>query len=354
MADIEHRIARSEHADRTRNTIELYPGPRFAILELLDDRDSQYFRNFLKKRGWAEITPDEPKKKKTYYWTRPEQTELQEYHSTVPEWFYLSGHFARTTDIGMLKAEKKSLNVLPAGFFNEPFHKKEWLSAWTKEQKGSLFLQAETLTAEGATAYRKFMDQHWIPAKSSVTSTDAAQRSAAIADLARIWEDPVSDRTVGDTNASALRGALFGTSWPTVKVLLLVGCNTLTFPKTVFSDAFPNAVVLGYTSKNPANGTPHIARFLKYAFRDIHDPRDPRLQDKDHIAQAWIDVFRKTRMRKSERMIYMMPDGNVFGVAPDGKTVEKAGTREQTIGRKDKTRHFRAVDDFFGIFTPPP
>ena len=59
-------------------------------------------------------------------------------------------------------------------------------------------------------------------------------------------------------------------------------------------------------------------------------------------------------MRKSERMIYMMPDGNVFGVAPDGKTVEKAGTREQTIGRKDKTRHFRAVDDFFGIFTPPP
>lgn len=347
---VEHRIARSTPDDSTINTLDTQVAPSFAVMELLDDRDSQYFRKFLTKRKWREITPEAHIKKKTYKESQPSEDEVEQFADIEPDWFYISGHYARTT----WNVPGAVLTPLPTGFFNEPFHVKEWESAWGKTSNKSFFLQCETLAGSDLTKFKDAMKRHWhrSPYGPTGTAADPTDRDKVIDEWSGVWTKPTEERTVDTTKAPAARGLFCGNSWPEAKVVLLVGCNTHTWVKTAFLDAFPAALILGYIDKNPANGTPHIVAFLKNLYKGITDYSDPKLSDHDHIATAWMDVFHKQRLTKSHRMVYMKPDGKVFGIVKSGgryKT-EEVGKDNETIIRRPPPRQYEYVrkTEYFG------
>ena len=337
MTDFEYRICRSLENDDVSNTLDLYPGPTFAMLEFLDHKDSQYFAKYLLRKKWTDITPDAHKKEHTWYWKKPPDNEVRDFESTIPDWFYISGHYARTGGVcGIPGATRTSL---PTGFFNEHFHKNEWVSEWKKTHADSMFLQTETL--DGAEdEFRKMMEQAWL--KDSPQSRDET-----IKEWSEIWDKPNQEVTLNNVAQSAVRGMLTGKHWEKVKVVMLVGCNTLFWNKTVFHEVFPNALILGYVNKNPANGTPHIAAFLKNLFRDISSGRDPRLFDHKHIAKAWMDVHRKQRLNKSARMAYMTTDGHVFAFDSSSNEVD-AGLACDVVGRHDSGTLIGSIN-FFAV-----
>lgn len=329
MASIEHRVARSTPDDEQHvNTLDVQPVPKFAVLELLDDKDSVYFRKFLKKRRWKEITPAAHIKNKTYHSIRPSAADLKEFTKIKPDWFYISGHYARTSARG----DSRQLFCLPTGFFNEPFHVKEWKNAWGTTSTNTLFLQTEQLNNTQLQEYLDDMYKHWLrsPYGPEGTTTDETRMVDDIAEWSDVWEKPAADLKVHTTNAPASRGLLCANRWPDAKMVLLCGCNTHTWLKTGFHKAFPNAIVLGYINKNPANATPHISAFLKNVYKGIKDPQDPKLSDHDHIGHAWLDVYLSRKLSKSDRMVYMLPNGNVHAIGAGGKVVV-AGKHDQVI-----------------------
>lgn len=337
MSDFEYRICRSLENDDVFNALDLYPGPTFAMLEFLDHKDSQYFAKYLLRNKWTDITPDAHKKERTWYWKKPPDNEVRDFENTIPDWFYISGHYSRTGGAcGIPGAARTSL---PAGFFNEPFHKNEWVSEWTKTHADSMFLQTETLDGE-EDEFRKMMEQAWL-------KDSPQQQDETIKEWTEIWEKPTQDVTLGNLTQPAIRGVLTAKHWEKVKVVMLVGCNTLFWSKTVFHEVFPNALVLGYVNKNPANGTPHIAAFLKNLFRGISSGRDPRLFDHKHIATAWMDVHRKQRLTKSARMAYMTKDGHVFAFDSNSNEVE-AGLASDVVGRHDSGKLIGSIN-FFAV-----
>lgn len=348
MADFEYRICRSLENDDVLNTLDLYPGPTFAMMELLDHKDSQYFAKYLLQKKWTDITPDAHKKERTWYWKKPPESEVRDFESTIPDWFYISGHYARTGAACAIPGAGRT--SLPAGFFNEPFHKNEWMSEWGKTSADSVFLQTETL--DGADdEYRKMMEKAWLNdpyADTNVGEMDSDQRrDETIKAWTEIWEKPTEEVTLGNVSQPAVRGVLTAKHWEKVKVVMLVGCNTLAWSKTVFHEVFPNALVLGYLNKNPANGTPHIAAFLKNLFHGISSGRDPRLFDHEHIAKAWMDVHRKQRLSKSARMGYMTTKGTVFAFDNSSNEIE-AGIAADIVGRQDDG-NLRGPANFFAI-----
>ena len=335
MADFEYRICRSLEYDNDSNTLDLYPGPTFAMMEFLDHKDSQYFVKYLLQKKWTDITPDAHKSARTWYWNKPQDNDVREFEVTVPDWFYISGHYARSGGTSGIPGVMRT--SLPAGFFNEPFHKNEWVSEWSKTDANSMFLQTETLDGENE-EFKKMMEHLWKKDPNSTTS-EAEQdnqklRDKTIKAWTDIWERPSEKMTLGNVSYSAVRGVLTAPHWEKVKVVMLVGCNTLAWSKSIFHDVFPNALVLGYLNKNPANGTPHIAAFLKNLFRGISSGRDPKLFDHDHIANAWMDVHRKQRLSKSARMGYMTTSGKVFAFDSHSNVIE-AGIAADVTGRRD-------------------
>ena len=334
MATFEHRICRSLETDDTINTLDFYPGPTFAVLELLDHKDSRYFAKYLRKKRWLEITPDSHKKEKTYYWTRPPDDQLRDFEDTVPDWFYISGHYARTA--GRSGMEGAVNHHLPAGFFNEPFHKAEWKTELNVSDSRSLHLQTEILDETDAREFSAVMKKAWLRSPYGENAhkklePDATDKDAVIASWLNLWQNPQDDVVLGSHTYAEVRGVLTGQHWDNVKVVMLVGCNTLTWTKTVFSDVFPNALILGYVNKNPANGTPHIKAFMKNLFKGISDPRDPRLSDHEHIARAWMDVHRRQRLAKSNRMAYMTTDRKVFAFDENDNVVEAGAASDITL-----------------------
>lgn len=331
MGLTEHRVARSIDGDSHVNTLDVYPGPKFAILELLDSKDSVYVRKYLNKRGWSEVTPDAHRKQKTFYGVRPTPADINAFVDIKPDWFYISGHYARTGR----KLPKVNLFCLPAGFFNEPFHVAEWETAWGETSAKTFFLQCEALGGKVLEDYLNKMYEHWFrsPYGPDGTTVDDSQMVDVIFEWSEVWEKPKEDLKVHTTRVPGMRGLLCTNVWSSVKMVLLCGCNTHTWLKTAFHKAFPNAIVLGYIGKNPANAVPHISAFMKLVYKGISDPSDPKLMDHDHLAGAWVDVYRKRRLGKSDRMVYMLPDGNTFGVEEGTKNIVKAGRHDQVISR---------------------
>lgn len=331
MGLTELRVARSVDGDTHVNTLDVYPGPKFAILELLDRKDSVYFRKYLKKRGWNEVTPDAHRKQKTYQWVRPKPEEINAFVGLKPDWFYISGHYARTH----VNTPRVYLFCLPAGFFNEPFHVAEWTSVWGKTNAKTFFLQAEDLDPKAAQEYLDAMFGEWVrsPYGPKGTTADDSQIVDVTSQWADVWEKPKDDVKVHTTDVSGMRGLLCTNVWSSVKMVLLCACNTHAWLKTAFHKAFPNAIVLGYIGKNPSNATPHIRAFMKLVYKGISDPSDPKLMDHDHLAGAWVDVYRKRRLGRSDRMVYMLPDGNTHGVEKGTKKIILAGKHDQTIRR---------------------
>lgn len=335
MTDFDYHICRSLENDDVSNTLDLYPGPTFAMMEFLDHKDSQYFAKYLRRKKWTDITPDAHKAERTWYCKKPPEEQIREFETVVPDWFYISGHYSRSgAPCGIPGALRTSL---PAGFFNEPFHKNEWKSEWGTTDENSLFLQTENLDGKDA-EFKKMMTQAWLNdpyASANVEEkTDEQRRETTIKQWTDIWNNPTDDVELANTTQSAVRGMLTASHWDKVKVVMLVGCNTLTWTKTVFHEVFPNALVLGYVNKNPAKGTPHIAAFMKNLFRGISSGRDPRLFDHEHIAKAWMDVRRKQRLSKSARMGYMTTEGRVFAFDKRANEVE-VGKASEVLGRRD-------------------
>jgi hypothetical protein len=316
-------------------------------MEFLDKSDSQYLAGYLKKRRWQEITPP-AHEGGTFYNNRPDDGDLKAFRETEPDWYYLSGHYARTFGKG---AEGSRTQPLPTGFFNEPFHVAEWESEWNESEPRSLFLQAETLRGVDTRAFEDYFQRRWLrspygPRAHKSTAADETDKDKVIQAWTDIWSKPAEDVLLGGAFRPGIRGLLFEQKWTSVKVLMLVGCNTLTWPKTLFREAFPNALVLGYVNKNPANGTPHIRAFLKNAFSGIGDPRDPRLMNHEHLANAWMDVYRRQRLTKSARMAYMTTAGKVFAWDRKRNIVEM-GSAEQITFRPDGDE-FMVENNFFG------
>jgi len=378
MINNTYRVARSTSSDQTLNTLNLTRRFSFAVMEFLDTRDSKHFREQLLKKKWSDLTPDAHQARKTYYEVRPPPEELDEFAGVEPDWFYISGHYAPT----YFQFGDWTLFALPAGFFNEPFHMEEWGRWWrdrrenerekspAKEAKRkareahSLFMQCETLADPAV--FTSYMEQKLIEyfskgvakAKTEAIAEDwrYAVKTAPelVAAWREMWMQPGED-LVAEINPTTIvrspvtRGLLFRNVWPSVKVLLLVGCNTLTWRKTIFNEAFPNALVLGYIDKNPADGTPHIKAFLENVFKDVKEAGDPRLVDHDFIAKAWMDVHHRRGLSLSKRLGYLTPDGRVFAVGKRKETRE-VGTANDILFRTDKPEGTHiARPDIFGL-----
>jgi hypothetical protein len=116
-----------------------------------------------------------------------------------------------------------------------------------------------------------------------------------------------------------------------VKVVLLVCCNSLVWGKQGFHNAFPNALVLGWIGKNPANSTPFIRQFMTNVFRGVSDSGDPLLMNHDHIAQAWTDTHYKQHLFSSDMIGYLLPNGDVYGVDTKATAARKLGTADEII-----------------------
>ena len=321
---MEYRVARSAVSDKSVNVLEIRRPFSFAVLELLDDRDSKSFIKKLKAKKWKNITPSEIKK--TYYWKRPAAGELDGFKGISPDWLYLSGHYGRIYANG---DGGRVLTVLPGGFFNEPFHRSEWKSAWTKTDDRSFFLQGESMTPEAAKLYETYLKTRSIAPTSKFHYDDLRPLSEAAVEWRDAWRSPSAAIDIAGKTAPSQRGFLLGHIWPDVKVVLTICCNLLSWKKNAVRKSFPNALILGYLGKNPANSTPHVNAFLKNVFRDVKELGDPRLVDHDHIARAWVDVYFRQGYSKSNRMAYLTTDNDVMAIS--GKGVKRVGADTDVI-----------------------
>lgn len=317
----EYRVARSASSDATFNTLELKRQFSFATLEFLDPSDSQHFASTLSGKAWRDVTPDPHKSRKTFQNRGALPGELDAFKDIGPDWFYLSGHYGRP----LHPAVGRDL-TLPAGFFNEPFHKREFESAWSKTDARTVFVQGESLSAADADAFKNYASRQTLVLRrgefESVDKRDPTQRAPEWAEL---WGEPQSVVDVSGVPTPPDRGLLFSHVWSEAKLVLLVCCNALTFGKQLFRQAFPNALVLGWIGKNPVNATPFVRQFLINAFREAADASDPILMDHDHLAQAWMDIHYKQRMFDAIKLSYMKTDGTVFSPRAPSATATKEG-----------------------------
>ncbi len=336
----EYRVARSTPSDSTFNALDLKRRPSLAVMEFLDPGDSQYFANTLKGKEWRDVTPEPHKSRKTLEHVAPQPGELEAFLNIEPDWMYLSGHYGRS----YYHAPNKTLTVLPAGFFNEPFHLADWESAWTKKAPQGIYLQAESLEESGAGVFRNYIKaQQLVHQDHDFHSLDERPVAERVEEWAQVWREPIKDGQVSALPVSGNRGLLFTHTWEEVKVLLLVCCNALVWNKNCFHKSFPNALVLGWVGKNPANAVPIIKQFLVNAFRDVKDSADPIMMDHDHIAAAWTDVHYKQGLFGAGGLGYMKPSGEVFGVtnSPD---------KESFIGNAGQvTAHWARKDNVFAF-----
>ena len=86
-------------------------GGSFVIVELLDARDSRFFKNFLLRKGFKDLTPKEMSA--SYISNKPDEGLLQKVAEQDPDWWYLSGHFARTPIYEEQGKDKPLVQVFP-------------------------------------------------------------------------------------------------------------------------------------------------------------------------------------------------------------------------------------------------
>lgn len=317
----EYRVARSASSDATFNTLELKRQFNFATLEFLDPSDSQHFASTLSGKSWRDITPEPHKSRKTFQNRAALPGELDAFKGIGPDWFYLSGHYGRC----LHPAVGRDV-TLPAGFFNEPFHQREFKSAWSKTEARTVFVQGESLSSADAAAFKDYASRQTLLRRGeefeSADPRDAAERAP---EWAALWGEPQRVVEVSGVPTPPDRGLLFSHVWSEARLVLLVCCNALVFGKQLFRRAFPNALVLGWIGKNPVNSTPFIRQFLINAFREAADPSDPILMNHDHLAQAWMDMHYKQRMFEAIKLSYMKTDGTVFSPRAPTATPTKEG-----------------------------
>lgn len=350
---MEFRVARGVTDDRIENTLELSRAPSFAFMEFLDPNDSQLFANTLSGRGWRNVTPSKHRSRKTLKFSAPADGELDAFKEIGPDWLYLSGHYGRSYYFS--NAGETKLTVLPGGFFNEPFHTAEWESAWSHSDPRGVFVQGERLDDDGANVFCDYIAPQPLTHRTAdFHSRDERPAVERVHEWCDVWQRPTDVLSVSSITVPASRGLFFSTTWPEVRVLLLVCCNALAWSKQLFHTAFPNAICLGWLGKNPANASPIIRQFLVNAFRGVTDPADVRLMDADHIAAAWTAVRYTQRMQGSQALGYMLPDGRVFGVAADPEKAVEVGHADEIIVHPHRRTHAFGVRSVGGSLELEP
>ena len=333
----EYRVARSASSDATFNTLELKRQFNFATMEFLDPSDSQHFASTLSGKSWRDLTPEPHKSRKTFQNRGALPGELDAFKGIGPDWFYLSGHYGR----GVHPAVGRDV-TFPAGFFNEPFHQREFESAWSKTDGRSVFVQAESLSAADAEALKDYVSRQTLVIRmrkgdKKFESDDERDPSERAPEWAALWREPQAVVEVSGVPTPPDRGLLFSHVWAETRLVLLVCCNAILWSKELFRRAFPNALVLGWIGKNPVNSTPFVRQFLINAFRDAAGASDPILMNHDHLAKAWMDIHYKQRLFESFKLAYMKTDGTVFSPRANSATPTKegavCGSSEIIVGR---------------------
>jgi hypothetical protein len=85
-------------------------GHTFVLVELLDPTDSQYFKQEMKKKGLKDLTPQS--NGNTFRSKRPTEDWMMQVAKLDPDWWYISGHFARTPDYEELKEDQQREKVI--------------------------------------------------------------------------------------------------------------------------------------------------------------------------------------------------------------------------------------------------
>ena len=266
------------------------------VLETLDIKDSELFRKTMIQKKWEEVTPTKARKRKTYQDAPPDDGELEEYAGIAPDWFYLSGHHGRgTCDT---KNKLLSLSAFPTGFFNEPFHKKEFETARRDFAPKGMFVQTESLTDEDGL---NRLETYWRGRFAEEGDPDN------FADMIPYWLDLFSKPTEDVTRPAFKDRARSDRSRPQGAVFRQrVGGRAADRYRGVqhaglregrcISRRSRTRWCLGYINKNPLDSTPHVRAFLDNAFNGISNPKDPLLLDHDHLSEAWMNVHFKQKL----------------------------------------------------------
>jgi hypothetical protein len=101
---------KSGKASRFRGKIML--GATFAIVELLDPRDSLCFAKRMRRKGLRDLTP--PSEGNTFRSKRPTEDWMKQVANLDPDWWYISGHFARTPHYKAFdEDQQKTKTIIP-------------------------------------------------------------------------------------------------------------------------------------------------------------------------------------------------------------------------------------------------
>jgi len=130
-------------------TIEGSIGGSFVVVELLDVNDSRFFKNFLLRKGFTDLTPNGMKA--TYISNKPDDGMLQKVADQDPDWWYLSGHFARTPNYEEQGKDKPLVQVHPRIVEewnveidqSNPLIYGTWYRLWKKDPRGKPILLKE-------------------------------------------------------------------------------------------------------------------------------------------------------------------------------------------------------------------
>jgi hypothetical protein len=228
-------------------------GQTFAVVELLDPSDSQYFRVIMRQKGWKELTP--PVKGNTFRSKPPTEEWMKKVANIDPDWWYISGHFART------KAVDENF-YLNAGFFNKPYYEKVFHQAYDSSS-------GSHLVKKGSEAYVQIDPPSWHIRMEYQRTRDELKHGNFFEEYGK-------------------------GSYPNAKVVLAVGCNTLLFPRVrrYLSRLFPKAIVLGHVNKNPADATPIIRNFLGRYFSTPH-------RRGIDIISSWLSYYDRSDVKNS-------------------------------------------------------
>jgi len=269
-------------------------GETFAIVELLDPRDSIYFRKAMRRRGLREVTP---RVRGHTFRSGPPTEEWMRYVANLdPEWWYISGHFGGNK------------------FFNEPYYRTVWRHrsrSDSDQEPSEKNWQIKMISPSDETA-----DHH----------DDEPEQGG---------RDP--------TNFFEKYGP---GSYPRAKIVLMVGCNTLVDPlvRTYLSKMFPNAISLGHVAKNPGNATPIIVNFIRKYFAKRY-----KAEDWKHIVSSWLSYHDKVRNSIFRRGygLAALYAGSVIGIGVDKAYPRVIGEDKDIIERlrlRSKNRRGRKVD----------
>ncbi len=231
--------ARSAKGRRAVNTLNK-GGLTFAIVEMLDNRDSGFIKKKWLKYGFTDVSPiwgrqtNVPTFKSQKSIIDQWPTFQSQLSSLTADWYYLSGHHGRqfgidgsTSDTSTHVKDQKEI-----GFFNHWYHEGTWDHAAPGDPlKGQL------------------------PLEVYMTSTRATPILPA-----GPQDNPLHARV-----RSECRG------------VICVSCNNLVYLtcRQALATFFPNAVVIGMVYKNSSDAMPLMRRLLKVCKKDFFiKPKD--------------------------------------------------------------------------------